>query len=149
MTDSSVWVFFYGTIMTPHGLRDFGVSPERVIPGKVAGFQLTVRPRPNLVRADRASIFGSLAAVTHRDLASIYGRLQERFGVTYLPEAVLAETLEGTFKPTLCYICPQMEDAPPDPAFLQQLAGCIRSLELPEWYAKYIESLAPEAAPKR
>jgi hypothetical protein len=136
-----VWVFFYGTIMNPAVMKDFGVTAAAVSPAKLAGFELIIRPRPNLVRSERNSVFGSLMLVTHADLATIYSGLEQRFGLKYLPESVLAATLDGALRPALCYVAHHMADAPADPAFVNQLAQCVRTMGLPDWYASHVESL--------
>jgi hypothetical protein len=136
-----VWVFFYGTIMNPAVMKDFGVTANEVVPAKLAGFDITIRPRPNLIRSEQMSVFGSLIAMTHEDLTAIYSGLEKNFRVRYLPEAVLATTLDGALRPALCYLAPHMSDAPPQPAFVKQLAECVRTMGLPEWYAAHVESL--------
>jgi hypothetical protein len=141
-----VWVFFYGTIMNPAVMKDFGVTVGQVAPAKLAGFDITIRPRPNLLRSERASVFGSLVTVTHADLTTIYSSLEKNFGLKYLPEAVLASTFDGTLRPALCYMAPTMIDGAPDPLFLKQLAQCIRTMGLPDWYAEHIESLGADSA---
>jgi Gamma-glutamyl cyclotransferase, AIG2-like len=141
MSSAGVWVFFYGTIMNPSVLNEFGVTPIHVSPGKLNGFDLVIRPRPNLVRSDRTCVFGSLMMVSQRDLAAIYTSLEERFGLEYLPEAVLVESLDGVLRPALCYLAAHMPEAPPEPQFVKQLAECARTMQLPEWYALHIESL--------
>jgi hypothetical protein len=137
-----VWVFFYGTIMNPVVMKDFGVVAGEVAPAQLAGFQLTIRPRPNLVRCGRSTVFGSLMTVTHEDLATLYSGLEKRFGIKYLPEAVFAATFDGALRPALCYTVPHMPDAPADPDFVKQLGQCVRTMGLPDWYASYVESLA-------
>jgi hypothetical protein len=135
-----VWVFFYGTIMNPVVMRDFGVIPTDVLPAKVYGFDITVRPRPTLVRSDRSTVFGSISSVTHEDLTTIYSGLEKTFGVVYRPEAVLAVTLDGAMRPVICFITENMTEAAPDPKFLRQLAQCVRTMGHPEWYATHIET---------
>jgi hypothetical protein len=136
-----VWAFFYGTIMNPAVMKDFGVTAGTVSPAKLAGFDLTIRPRPNLVRCERSVVFGSLMLVTHADLATIYSALEQRFGLKYLPEAVLATALDGALRPALCYLMARMTEAPADPAFVKQLAQCVRTMGFPDWYASHVESL--------
>jgi hypothetical protein len=142
-----VWVFFYGTFMNPAVMKDYGVTVGAVSPAQLVGFDLTIRPRPNLVRCERTSVFGSLMLVTHTDLATIYSDLERRFGIKYLPEAVLATTLDGALRPALCYVAADMTDAPADPAFVNQLARCVRTMGLPDWYAAHVESLGALPAP--
>lgn len=137
-----VWVFFYGTFMNIEVLAEYGVIAGESLPAKVPGFELTIRPRVNLVASDRSCVYGGLVKVTHDDLARIYSGLTSAFGITYHPEAVLAETLHGAYIPALCYIAQKMEDAPPDGAYVRQLAACARKLGLPEWYALHIELTA-------
>lgn len=142
MSESRAWVFFYGTIMNPRILREQGATPDHVTPARLASFELQIRPRPNLVRSDRACVFGSAMTLSHEDLASIYSSLEQRFGFVYLPEAVLVETRTGLLRPALCYIAPAMKPAPADPDFVRQLAQCVRETGHPDWYAAYVESLA-------
>jgi hypothetical protein len=137
---TQVWVFFYGTIMNPVVMKDFGVIADKVFPAKLSGFDITIRARPNLVRSEGASVFGSIINVTHEDLTTIYSGLEKNFGIKYLPEAVLAVTLDGALRPALCYIVPDMADAAPDPKFVKQLAQCVRTMGHPEWYAKHVEA---------
>jgi hypothetical protein len=144
-SQSMVWVFFYGTIMDPAAMKDFGVTPNQVVPARLGGFDISIRPRPNLGRSDTASVFGSLITLTHADLTTIYSGLAKNFGLIYLPEAVLASTLDGALRPALCYIAPVMLDAAPDPTFVEQLAQCIRTMGLPEWYAAHVESLGAQS----
>jgi hypothetical protein len=145
----SIWVFFYGTIMNPAVMKDFGVTAGAVSPAKLAGFDLTIRPRPNLVRSERTHVFGSLMLVTHADLVTIYSHLERHFGIHYLPEAVLAMTLDGTLRPALCYTVADMADTPADPAFVNQLAQCVRTMGHPEWYVSHVESFGERNAPDK
>jgi hypothetical protein len=137
-----VWVFFYGTIMNPVVMQEFGVIPTEVLPAKAYGFDIAIRPRPTLVRSDRSIVFGSIISVTHQDLTTIYSGLEKNFGVIYRPDAVLAVTRDEAIRPVLCYIAENITAAPPDPKFLQQLAQCVRTMGHPEWYAKHIEAQA-------
>jgi hypothetical protein len=62
----------------------------------------------------------------------------------YVPEAVLAETFEGTVRPVLCYLAPHMDDAPASNEYVNQLAEAVRAAGLREWYAEIVESFGPE-----
>ena len=139
-----VWVFFYGTLMSPGELSEHGVTPGRIVPARLNGFELCIRPRGNLARSDRSCVYGVITEVTHEDLARLYSDLEERFGLKYLPEAVLAEALDGTVRPALCYIAPHMEDAPATKEYVNELAEAVRAAGLPEWYAEFVESFGPE-----
>ena len=61
-------------------------------------------------------------------------------GEVYLPEAVLAETLDDRSRPALCYIRPEMRPRPADGAYVDRIAGPARSSGFPESYVKRIES---------
>jgi hypothetical protein len=145
----AIWTFFYGTIMDPTVMKDFGVTVTNVVPAKLQGFELVVRPRPNLVRSDRTVVFGALMAVRHDDLTIIYSGLEKNFGIRYVPEAILATTRDGYFLPALCYVVPQLPDSAPDPAFVRQLARSVRSMGHPEWYAAHVESFGLPSAERK
>jgi hypothetical protein len=66
------------------------------------------RRSANLLHSDRNSVYGILAIGTHAELSRLYAHARDVLGETYLPEAVLTETLDGKYKPALCYICPEM-----------------------------------------
>ena len=140
MTEKRVRIFFYGTFMDSKVLAAHGINSPEVVPARLSGYQLSIRPRVNLSRVDRSCVYGSIASATHDELANLYADLERVFGFRYLPEAVLAEALDGTLRPALCYIAPHMDDDTPEPDFIKQLAACVRGLGLPEWYAVYVES---------
>lgn len=135
-------VFFYGTFMSPEVLAKHGVAAREVLPAKVSNFEIYIRPRVNLAPSDGSSVYGAVAGVTHDELDKIYSGLEKSFGLKYLPEAVLAETLGGTcaVEAVLCYIAPQMAPGPAAPGYVKELAACVRALNLPESYAVHIES---------
>ena len=135
--------------MNPSVLAEHGVTPTEVVPARLSGFCLNIRPRVNLARTDRSSVYGALAAVTHDDLAKIYSNLEEVFGLKYLPEPVLAEALDGTLRPALCYIAPHMSEAPAEREYIKQLAECVRAMGHPDWYALHVESFGPERSGER
>ena len=144
-TPARVWVFFYGTFMHPDVLAEFGVTPTEVVPARLDGFELYVRPRVHIVRSDRSCVYGTLTALTHEEIARLYAHVEEHFGLKYFPEAVLAEALDGARRPALCYIAPHMNDGPAEQEYLDQLAECVRALGLPEWYAAHVESFGAGA----
>ena len=143
-TLNRVRVFFYGTFMHPDVLAEFGVTAAEVVPARLDGFELYVRPRVNLVRAERSCVYGTLAAITREDIDRLYTQIEESFGLKYFPEPVLAEALDGARVPALCYIAPHMDDGPAQQGYIDQLAECVRTLGLPEWYAAHVESFGAE-----
>ena len=122
-------------------LAEQGINSPAVIPARLSGYELSIRPRVNVTPVDRSSVYGSIAQLTHDEIAKLYTSLEQRFNLIYLPEAVLAETLDGNFRPALCYIAPHMDDSAPDSEYISQMAAAARAAGLPEWYAVYLESL--------
>ena len=135
-----VRVFFYGTFMLTEVLVEHGVTAGPVIPARLDGFELSIRPRVNLIRNPEASAFGSVATVSHDDLDLLYDDLAKRFQLKYRPKAVVVTDDTGTQLSALCYIAPAMSEGSADPGYLAQLAAGVRSLGHPEWYASHIES---------
>src|SRR5205807_6372084 len=89
-----VRVFFYGTFMNPKVLAEYGIAAGEVLPARVMNFELCIRPRVNLLPCNGASVYGAVISVTHDDLTKIYSDLEERLGLKYLPQAMLAEALD-------------------------------------------------------
>jgi len=140
-----VRVFFYGTFMNPKILAEYGIAAGEVLPARVMNFELSIRPRVNLVPCKGASVYGAVISVTYNDLKKIYSDLEKRLGLKYLPQATLAETLDKTptIEPVLCYIASRMTPGLAAPEYVKELADCVRSLNLPESYALHIESFGP------
>ena len=133
-------VFFYGTFMSAHILREHGINCEVTRAAQLCGYELSIRPRVNLHRRPDCSVFGGLAEVTHRDLESLYGGLRDTFGVTYHPFPVLAQLADETFEPALCYLSQDIQDSSPDPSYVRSLAECAAKLSAPESYIQHILS---------
>jgi hypothetical protein len=143
MADPKVWVFFYGSYMNFAVLREVGYVPERWEAARLSGFDIVIRPRANLVRSAEHSVYGILATATHAELDRLYAHAQGVLGETYLPEAILAETIEGAWRPALCYLAPAMEPRPAATDYIDRIAGPAREYGFPEWYVRRIESFRP------
>jgi gamma-glutamyl AIG2-like cyclotransferase len=143
-TQGHIWVFFYGTFMNRDVLINHGVTPTSIVPARLNGFELYIRPRVNLARSDRWCAYGVITEVTHEDLARLYSELERSFGLKYFPEPVLTEAFDGTVRPALCYLAPHMDDAPATKEYVNELAEAVRAAGLPEWYAELVESFGPE-----
>ena len=124
-------------------LADYGIDVPKVLPAKLNGYQLSIQLRANLIKDDRSCSYGSIAELTHDEITTLYQNLERQFGLKYLPEPVIAETLDGAFIPVFCYIAPHMDESAPPSDYVRQLASCVRELGLPDWYAAHIESFAP------
>ncbi len=140
MTEPKVWVFFYGSYMNLDVLREVDLVPERWEVGRLGGFDIQIRPRANLIRSDRDSVYGIATTATHAELARLYAHARDVLGEVYLPEAVLVQLSAGLWRPCLCYICPEMAPMPADSASVGRIVGPAREFGFPTWYIDRLES---------
>src|SRR5262249_3593682 len=118
MTEPAVWTFFYGSYMNFDVLREVNLAPAQHEVAQLDGFDIRMARRANLVRSDQSWVWGVPAPAAQAEPARLYAHAYDVLGETYLPEAVLARTRDGTSRPALCYICPHMEPRPADPAYV-------------------------------
>lgn len=129
--------FFYGLFMDESILRHCGVAPSNPRQAYVDDFALRIGQRATLVPHTGARAFGMLMALTHADLQSLYGApgLEQ-----YRPEAILAQLLQGSSVPALCYnlpVAPHPDERSTDYAL--RLQGVLEDLGFPR---EYIDSIA-------
>ena len=136
---NKVWVFFYGTFMSARVLREHGIACDQTFPAKLNGYVLSIRPRVNLKPKSESAVYGGLALVSHEELSVLYDGLRQNFKIIYNPFAVLAELPDGSIRPTLCYISPDIPDADPCPSYVHELVKCAKEMQAPEGYIKLIE----------
>ena len=146
MTEAKVWTFFYGSYMNLDVLKEVGLIPERVEVARLNGFDIRIGPMANLVRSDQHCVYGILATATHAELKRLYEHAQNILGGTYLPEAVLVETLEGKWRAVLCYIAPEMEFKPPSNDYVERIVKPAREFGFPQWYVERLESFRVSAS---
>ena len=140
MGERTVWTFYYGSNINLEILKRFDYVPDRVEVARLPGFDITIRPLANLVPSERHCVYGILATGTHDDLDRLYGRyVQDELGATYLPEAVLCQTLDGRWIPALCYIAGPIDPAPATDAYLDRIVKPAREFRFPEWYVERLE----------
>ena len=135
-----VLVFFYGSYMNRAVLAEVGMSPELWNPAILPGFDIRIAPRANLVRTPKEVVFGVVASATHEELEQLYAHARQVLGETYLPEAVHVHMQGGPVQAALCYIAPNMTEAPADPAYVERILKPARELGFPEWYVARLES---------
>jgi cation transport regulator ChaC len=140
MTESKVWVFFYGSYMNLDVLKNVNLVPEQWEVARVSGYDILIQPRANLIRSDQHCVYGILATATHAELNRLYAHAQDVLGETYLPEAVLAETLSGMWRAALCYIAPSMEARPAEKDYVERIVKAAKEFNFPEWYIERLES---------
>lgn len=141
MADPRIWTFFYGSYMNLDVLREVNYVPDHVEVARLAGFDIRIQPRANLIRSDQHSVYGILATGTHGDLDRLYCHAKEVLGEVYLPEAIIAQKHDGTFRPALCYICPAMRERAPDPEYVDRIIAPARQYGFPLWYLQRLEAL--------
>jgi hypothetical protein len=140
MTEPRVWVFFYGSYMNFDVLKEVDFVPQQWEVAKVSSFDIVIQPAANLIPSDRHCVYGILAIATHTELNRLYAHAKGVLGETYLPEAVLAETLSGNWRPALCYIAPSMEVRPAANDYVERILNPAKEFNFPEWYVKRLES---------
>ena len=144
MSEPKVCTFFYGSYINFDVLRSVDYVPEHWEVARLSGFDVRIRPLANLVRSQRHCAYGILATATHAELARLYTHARDVLGEVYLPEAVLVETLDGKWRPALCYLCPHMEPRPAANDYVDRIAGPARAHGFPEWYVQRIERFRSE-----
>ena len=140
MIEPKVWTFFYGSYMNFDVLREMNYMPEKWAVAKLSDFDIVIRPRANLIRSEQHCVYGVVATATHQELGRLYVHAKDVLGETYLPEAVLVETLDGKWQPALCYICPEMMPRPAANDYVDRIVKPAKALGFPEWYIKRLES---------
>jgi hypothetical protein len=132
MTDRRIDAFFYGLYMDVDVLRDASVVPVNPRRAYVDNFTLRIGQRATLLPAAGARAYGMLIALSHQELERLYTApgLEQ-----YLPEAVLAQPLEGTPVPALCY---NLREAPApherNPDYATRLQRVLTRLNFPPSY---------------
>jgi hypothetical protein len=140
VSDRKVSVFFYGSYINPGVLSEVNFVPDQVEAARLPGFDIEIRPLANLVRSDEHTVYGILTSATHAELDRLYSHARDVLGGLYLPEAVVAYTLDGRLVPALCYLATGMEPAPAKPEYVQRILTPAREYGFPEWYLQRLES---------
>jgi cation transport regulator ChaC len=138
-----VWVFFYGSYMNRDVLGEVELTPARWEVARLAGFDICIRPRANLVRSPQHTVYGVAATATHEELRRLYAHAHDVLGELYLPEAVLTESLDGNWRPAMCYIAPHMPARPAATDYVDRIVAPARALGFPPWYIERLESFRP------
>jgi gamma-glutamylcyclotransferase len=142
-----VWVFFYGSYMNRDVLGEVGIRLEEVEVARVAGWDIMIKPRANLVPSETSAVHGILTRATHDELTKLYAHAKDVLGEVYLPEAVIAETRLGSFRAALCYVAATMEPQPPDAAYVDRIIDGACEHGLPADYVARLEAFRPVPRP--
>ena len=144
MAAPKVWTFFYGSYMNFEVLKEMDLVPERWEIARLSGFDIQIQPRANLIRSEAQCVYGVVATATHAELARLYAHARDVLGETYLPEAVLVETMDGKWKPALCYICPEMAPRVAANDYVGRILKPAREFGFPDWYVRRLEGFRPQ-----
>jgi hypothetical protein len=139
-----VWVFFSGSYMNFGVLSEVNLIPPHFEVATLAGFDISIRPRANLIASDQHRVYGIVTTATHSELQRLYAHAKEELGETYLPQAVLTEGLDGKWRPALCYIAPAMEPRPATADYVDRIVAPANEFGFPRWYIQRLESFRPK-----
>jgi AIG2-like family len=134
-----VWTFWYGSYMNTAVLAEVDLRPDSFEVARLDAFDIRIEPLANLVRSDGSAVYGVLAQATHEELDRLYAHARNVLGAVYLPEAVLVQTRDLTWRPALCYIASEMEARPAERAYVERILRPARDLGFPSWYVKKLE----------
>lgn len=137
-------MFFYGSYMNKEVLAQGGLVPDTLEVAMLAGWDITIRPRANLVRNGITCVHGVLARATHAALDTLYAHARDVLGQVYLPEAVLTQGRNGALRPALCYICHDMPSAEPEAAYVDRIIDAACEHGLPPTYVTRLERFRPQ-----
>jgi cation transport regulator ChaC len=147
MSETKVWVFFYGSYMNREVLKEVNLVPERWETARLSSFDIIIRPRANLIRSAKHNVYGIVATATHRELERLYAHARDVLGEVYQPEAVLVETMDGKWQPALCYIAPAMEPRPAAADYVERIVAPAKAYGFPKWNVQRIEAFRPRVDP--
>jgi len=144
--EPKVWVFFYGSYINPDVLKEVDLVPEHWEVARLAGFDLIIAPRANILRDPAQVVWGILATATHTELARLYlDHAKGILGEVYLPEAIMATDEHGRLRPAMTYISPAMESRPAEHAYVERIARPAEQFGFPDWYVAKIRSFSLNA----
>jgi Gamma-glutamyl cyclotransferase, AIG2-like len=139
---STVWGFFYGGLINPEVMARVGMKPTGQEVATLPGYDIRIRPLVNLVTDPGSVVYGLLLQLTHEELHKVYSQLK----ATYLPQPVLAFTLDGKARPALCYVVPELADGEAEAEHVLSLLKAAEKLDFPDWYLEKIRRFLPAGA---
>ena len=112
MPEAEVFVFFYGSYMNRAVLAEVGLTPTTWEVASLPGFDIRIARRANLLRAAGRMCSASWLPPPTAS-SSGYAHARAVLGEVYLPEAVLAHTESGAWRPASATLRRHMAEKPP------------------------------------
>jgi hypothetical protein len=132
----SINVFFYGLFMDADALRANGFDPIDARQACVAGMALQIGRRATLVPDPAKCVHGFVIGLSHKEVDRLYA---EPSVAAYRPEAVMAQLVDRSCVPALCFnLPPSDEPAAANPEYAEKLRAVVSRLGLPADYATSI-----------
>jgi hypothetical protein len=132
MESRAIYVFFYGLFMDAELLRANGLHPTNGRQACVSGMALRISRRATLVPDPARSVHGFVFGLSHQEVERLYA---EPSVSAYRPEAVIAQLVDGSYIPALCFnLPPSNETAEANPEYAEKLRMVANRLGLPADY---------------
>jgi hypothetical protein len=136
MDDRPINVFFYGLFMDAEALRANGLHPDNARQACVSGMALRIGRRATLVLDPNCCVYGFVTGLSHKEVDRLYA---EPSVAEYRPEAVIAQLVDRSCIPALCFnLPPSDETAEANPEYAEKLRVVARRLGLPADYTASI-----------
>jgi hypothetical protein len=125
-------VFFYGLFMDAEALRANGFHPVNSRQAFVAGMTLQIGRRATLIPDHGGHVHGFVIGLSQQEVERLYA---EPSVAAYRPEAVMAQLVDRSSVPALCFNLPP-SDAPVEanPEYAEKLRVVASRLGLPADY---------------
>jgi len=134
LTNSKVWVFFYGSFMDESKLTAIGLHPSRGEAAMLPGYKIFFQPMANLIVSEKDAVYGLLAQISHSELEKLYTDLFEKTKEKYYPVAVDVELDTGEFRPALCYIAEVGPEKKPRKEYLESIVNAAEQINISNEY---------------
>jgi len=129
-------MFFYGLFMDAEALRAQGFNPIDARQACVPGMALQIGRRATLIPDPSKCAYGFVIGLSHQELDRLYS---EPSVAAYRPEAVIAQLVDRSCIPALCFnLPPSDQTVEANPAYAEKLRAVTRRLGLPADYTASI-----------
>ena len=143
MEKRKIPVFFYGSYINMHVLKEIGLEPGRFEVARLDGYDIEINPIVNLFKSDKECVYGIVTMATHEELENLYEHARKVLGGNYLPEAVLVKTNEGMWVSALVYIANEIPAKKPTDEYITKIVEAGEEYGIPAWYLDKIETFRP------